>query len=37
MDIEEFRKYGHIFVDWVADYYRDIERYSVCAKVQPGR
>jgi len=36
MDIEEFRKYGHIFVDWVADYYRDIERYSVCAKVQPG-
>ncbi len=36
MDPEEFRKQAHQLVDWMADYYKNIEKYPVKAKVQPG-
>lgn len=36
MDPDEFRRYGHIFVDWVADYFNGIETYPVCSPVKPG-
>ena len=36
MDTESFRKYGHEFVDWVADYLRDIEKHPVLSRVKPG-
>lgn len=33
---DEFRKYAHQLVDWIADYYQDIEKYPVKSQVQPG-
>ncbi len=36
MDPEEFRRHGHAVVDWIADYFRDIDRYPVLPGVQPG-
>lgn len=35
MNLEEFRKYAHEFVDWMADYYRNIEQYPVKSQVKP--
>jgi len=32
MDAEQFRKAGHDLVDWIADYYSNVEKY----KVLPG-
>ena len=36
MPVDEFRKYGHQFVDWIADYFQNIEKYPVLAKTEPG-
>ncbi len=36
MTIEEFRKYGHQTVDWMADYYEGIEDLPVKSQVNPG-
>ncbi len=36
MDIAEFRKYGHQLVDWIADYYQNVEQYPVKSQVVPG-
>ena len=36
MPPEQFRKYGHQLVDWVADYLENVERYPVLPDVQPG-
>lgn len=36
MSPEEFRKWGHRFVDWVADYLAHHERYPVLSQVKPG-
>ncbi len=36
MPPEEFRKYGHEIVDWIADYLAHPERYPVLPRVQPG-
>ena len=36
MPPEEFRKYGHQLVDWVADYLQNIERYPVLPNILPG-
>jgi aromatic-L-amino-acid decarboxylase len=36
MDPEEFRRYAHAAVDWIADYFRDIDRYPVLPRLQPG-
>jgi aromatic-L-amino-acid decarboxylase len=36
MPVDEFRKYGHQFIDWVADYIEKIEEYPVLSKTKPG-
>ena len=36
MTPEEFRRYGRAVVDWIADYYENIESYPVLSQVQPG-
>ncbi|RWR85833.1 hypothetical protein CKAN_01470700 [Cinnamomum micranthum f. kanehirae] len=36
LDPEEFRKHGHMVIDFLADYYRDIEKYPVRSQVEPG-
>lgn len=36
MDLEEFRKQGHELVDWMADYFKNIENYPVKSQVSPG-
>lgn len=35
MDLEEFRKNGHLLVDWMAEYFATIEKYAVKSKVKP--
>ena len=35
INIHEFRDYGHQFVDWMADYYTNIEQYPVKSQVKP--
>jgi aromatic-L-amino-acid/L-tryptophan decarboxylase len=36
MSPEEFREWGHKFVDWIADYLSHPERYPVLSQVEPG-
>lgn len=36
MPPDEFREYGHQVIDWIADYFADIEGYPVLAQVRPG-
>jgi aromatic-L-amino-acid decarboxylase len=36
MSPEEFRRYAHEVVDWMADYLADIRRYPVLPRVEPG-
>ncbi len=36
MTPDEFRRYGRLVVDWIADYYERVERYPVMSQVQPG-
>lgn len=36
LTIEEFRDYAYRMVDWMADYYRNIESYPVKSQVAPG-
>ncbi len=36
MDNETFRKAGHDFVDWAADYMSEIETYPVMSRARPG-
>ena len=36
MDTESFRLHGHAIIDWLADYYRDIESRRVVPEVRPG-
>jgi aromatic-L-amino-acid decarboxylase len=36
MKKEDFRRAGYQIVDWIADYFENIENYPVLAKVQPG-
>ena len=37
MSAEEFRHYGRAVVDWIADYYENIESLPVLSKVEPGQ
>lgn len=37
MDKKSFQKFGHMFVDWVADYIEQIEKYPVCSSVKPNQ
>ena len=36
MTTDEFRKQGHAVIDWIADYYDNIEDYPVLSQAQPG-
>ncbi|XP_019178236.1 PREDICTED: tyrosine decarboxylase 1 [Ipomoea nil] len=36
MDSEQLREYGHKMVDFIADYYKNIESFPVLSQVQPG-
>ncbi len=36
MDNAAFRRYGHAFVDWLADYFENIEKLPVKSKTLPG-
>ncbi len=36
MPPEEFRRFGHQVVDWIADYFEQPERYRVAPDVRPG-
>nr|GEX02649.1 aromatic-L-amino-acid decarboxylase-like [Tanacetum cinerariifolium] len=36
LDPEEFREKAHKTVDFIADYYQNIEKYPVLSQVQPG-
>ena len=36
MPADEFRKYGHQLIDWIADYLSGIESYPALSKVKPG-
>nr|AEY82396.1 tryptophan decarboxylase [Tabernaemontana elegans] len=36
LDAEEFRKEAHRMVDFIADYYKNVENYPVLSQVEPG-
>ena len=36
MSTKEFREEGYKVIDWIADYYDQIEDYPVFPKVKPG-
>jgi aromatic-L-amino-acid/L-tryptophan decarboxylase len=36
MSAEEFRRNGRAVIDWIADYYEQVETYPVLSQVQPG-
>lgn len=36
MDNTEFRRVAHRFVEWIADYYENLESYPVSAQIKPG-
>lgn len=37
MTPEQFRKEGKKVIDWIADYYENIEKYPVLSQVKPGQ
>jgi aromatic-L-amino-acid/L-tryptophan decarboxylase len=37
MDLAEFRRHAHVFVDWMADYLETLESLPVKAPVKPGQ
>jgi aromatic-L-amino-acid decarboxylase len=37
MDLAEFRRHAHVFVDWMADYLETLESLPVKAQVKPGQ
>ncbi len=36
MDIDEFKKRAHEMVDWICDYFQNVEQYPVKSRVAPG-
>jgi len=36
MDTEEFRRFGHELIDWIADYFDHIDDLPVLAAIEPG-
>jgi aromatic-L-amino-acid decarboxylase len=36
MDRNTFRQFGYQFVDWVAEYLEEVEKYPVVSRVKPG-
>ena len=37
MTPDEFREYGKMVIDWIADYYEQVENYPVLSQVAPGK
>ncbi len=37
MTPDEFREYGRAVVDWIADYYEQIESFPVLSQIEPGQ
>jgi aromatic-L-amino-acid decarboxylase len=37
MPVDEFRKYGHEIIDWIADYFKNIESNTVLPDIEPGK
>ena len=35
MNLDEFRQRGHELIDWMADYFENIEKYPVKSQVKP--
>ena len=33
LDPEEFRRHGHMIIEFIANYYQNIERYQVLSQV----
>jgi aromatic-L-amino-acid decarboxylase len=36
MNQEDFRRFGHVLIDWVADYLEHVEDLPVLAQIEPG-
>jgi len=36
MEKDTFRKFGYQFVDWVANYFDEVEKYPVVSRLKPG-
>ena len=36
MKNEDFRLVGHQFVDWIADYFKNVEKFPVLSPLEPG-
>lgn len=36
MDAEQFRRYGHDMIDFVAEYLENTDKYNVLPDVEPG-
>ena len=36
MSINEFKENGYKVIDWIADYYENIESYPVLSQINPG-
>ncbi|KAJ7969035.1 Tyrosine decarboxylase [Quillaja saponaria] len=36
LDPQEFRRQGHLIIDFLADYYQNVSNYPVLSKVEPG-
>ncbi|KAF3453719.1 hypothetical protein FNV43_RR04160 [Rhamnella rubrinervis] len=36
LDPQEFRRQGHMIIDFIADYYQNVEKYPVLSQVEPG-
>ena len=35
MNSVEFKKYGHMMIDWIADFMDNIEKYKVSPQIKP--
>jgi aromatic-L-amino-acid/L-tryptophan decarboxylase len=36
MKNEDFRRAGHQFVDWIAEYFEKVEKYPIVSRLEPG-
>ena len=36
MSKEDFRRFGHELIDWISDYFENIESFPVLAQIEPG-
>jgi aromatic-L-amino-acid/L-tryptophan decarboxylase len=36
MDLQDFRRHGHALIDWMADYFENVDKQPVVSPVKPG-